>query len=1227
MLALMAVGLSICSLAVTRSFGSSDQGNGVNGWISASNGLTGPPASQHSVWFGDINNDGDLDIATAGYEGVKVWRGDGVGNWVLNSTNLPTSSYDGGVCLGDINNDGKLDLAAANYDYGLAGVTVWRGDGAGVWTPASAGLPTIRGHTGIFLGHVDHDNNLDLAVTNDVFETNPGGVQVFRGNGAGQWTAASNGLPTSGKYYAVWMGDVNNDGNNDLAASGPGVHVWLGNGAGSWTESSNGLPPTDQWNSVTLGDINLDGNLDIVSAMVMGGHGLKAWLGDGRGNWSLISAGLPTTGLFYGVALANLVGDKYPDILAGQYNGGGIRVFRNDNGLSWTEDSAGLPAGKVIGVAAGDIDNNGYIDIGAVGEGFGVQVFKNTETAPPLTVTVRQPNGGESWEILTQHSVEWTATGGTPPLSIGIDYSTTGVAGTYATVSTGEANDGTYAWTVPNTPSGLCFIRVTAADSASRTNWDKSNASFTIYLADPDPPVISNLQPPDSSVIGDTTPTLSAAYGDSSGIDLASVVLEVDSVNVTSSATVTATGVSYIPATPFSDGIHGIRLEVADDYVAHNLATESWNFTVDTIWPTVSNLQPVNQSTIGNSMPPISAGYSDPSGIDPGSVVLKVDSVDVTASADILGAVVRYIPSTPMIDGTHDVYLEVSDNSVPQNKATVTWWFVIDTTIPDTSPPTISDLLPVNHSIVSDSTPAISASYSDSSGVDTTSVVLILDSVDVTSTATVTPFDISLTPASTLSDATHYLSLVLEDSSSNHNLAVATWQFKVDTIPPVVMSMDPTNRSTITDTTPDIVASYADGSGIDINSVVLKLDSTDVTSSSAKFPSDITYTPQTPLSYGRHDVYFSVGDIAVPPNAAIRTWWFVIDNNPPAISNVQPADFYITSIVTPTISANYDDSSGIALASVAVTLDSVNVTSGANVATDGFTYIPPSTMSEGTHTVSLEVSDDSGLHNKATADWQFTVDSLPPAISDLRPANNTRITTRRPVIAANYSDASGVDVLRTAVVLDSAEITSSALVTPSGFSFAMMADLSDGVHTVMIYLYDKSYPPNTVFTQWDFTIDTTAPEIIHTPVLSGTAGQDIMISATVTDSSGLGYVHLYYRKTGTQQYTEIDMDKGSGNTYATAIPGSAVTSDGIQYYVEANDTAGNIGRSPQSDWANSPYSIEITGTSGIGEFPWLTVMLIALVIVAIAVAVVLYFVLRKKKEKESVGAQEEEPQG
>ena len=57
-------------------------------------------------------------------------------------------------------------------------------------------------------------------------------------------------------------------------------------------------------------------------------------------------------------------------------------------------------------------------------------------------------------------------------------------------------------------------------------------------------------------------------------------MLRVDSVDVTSSATVTATGVSYTPATAQADGTHTIELTLED--TLGNSRVVTWTYTVAT---------------------------------------------------------------------------------------------------------------------------------------------------------------------------------------------------------------------------------------------------------------------------------------------------------------------------------------------------------------------------------------------------------------------------------------------------------------------------------------------------------------------------------------------------------------------------------------------------------------------------------------------------------------------
>jgi hypothetical protein len=1177
---------------------SEDEGPGTMGFVSASNGLP-IIESHHAIWFGDIDNDTNLDVATAGYSGVRVWTGDGSGTWTLAANGLPTNAYDGGVCLGDINNDGDLDIAAANYDFGFEGVGVWTGDGAGTWTPASTGLPTERGYTGIHLADVNHDDNLDLAVANEV-----AGVQVFLGNGAGVWTEASENLPDSGGYYGVWMDDVNHDDNIDLAVAGVGMHVWLGNGAGNWTEASSGLPWTDQWNSVTLGDLNLDGHLDVAAALDQGGHGIRAWLGDGTSNWTGASSGLPVLGTYYGVILADLVGDKYPDILAGNFDGAGIEIYRGDGGFTWTDSTGALPNGKVIGVAAGDIDDDGHTDVGASGEGFGVQVWRNDEAAPPLMATAEEPNGGEVWDSFTQHYINWTASGGTAPLTIRIEYSTGGLFGTYTQIGDGEANDGNYLWTVPNTPSIDCYVRVNVTDAAARTNWDKSDGPFRIVGTETDPPIITNLQPANQTVISVTTPTIGASYSDASDIDVLSVLLEVDSIDVTALATVTATDVVYVPAVPLSTGVHNVYLEVRDASPLQVLAFEMWSFTVDDGPPTISDLEPFDL-TVSDNTPVIGAAYDDPAGIDTGSVYLEVDGMDVTASATITASDITYIPP-PLSDGNHSVYVEVGDLSAPPNMGNESWSFVVDTISP-----TITDLQPANQSIIGSSSPTIEAMYSDSSSIDPGTVVIMLDGVDVTADSIVTPggvtyhpplpiaegphtvraeagdtaipsniavvvwdfyvdtqapvlsnyqpangsttgdatpvitvtytdtyginvssvtlevdgldvtaqatveFDrVTYMPLSPMADGLHDVYIDVLDNSSPANTAKDLWSFTIDTSiidpdPPTISNLQPLNQSIVSDDTPTIGADYTDISGIDTASVLLRVDGLDVTTQATVTPLDVTYTPMLPLAEGPHNVYLEVADESPAQNVAIKTWAFTVDSVVPSITNLQPADQSITNDNTPPIGANYGDDSGIDLAGVLLEVDSMDVTASATVGVNQVVYMP-GTLSEGIHDVFLKVRDLAVPANTATRTWWFTVDSLPPVVSNPQPIPLSTITDAEPVISADFEDLSGVDVSSVVIYVDAMDITASANVTSTGFAYRPTSSLSDGAHTVYIELSDNSMPQNPAEEEWTFTVDVTMLDVTP-PEITGMQPTDLsilsddtpLISASYSDDSGV----------------------------------------------------------------------------------------------------------------------------
>ena len=222
------------------------------------------------------------------------------------------------------------------------------------------------------------------------------------------------------------------------------------------------------------------------------------------------------------------------------------------------------------------------------------------------------------------------------------------------------------------------YFHIRSVDNAG--NWNSEAVHLGPFYIDTIGPAISGLIPADGSKINTNTPTISATLSDAgSGINTDTVVIKVDDVDVTTSATVTADGVSYTPTVALADGIHNVTVDVSDN-VANVAETAAWSFTVDTAAPTITDLTPANDSFVSDSTPTISATLSDGagSGIDSTSVVMKVNGEPVEAVYS--GGVVSYTPAGALEDDIHNVTVDVSD--ALGNAATQGWSFTVDTAAP-----------------------------------------------------------------------------------------------------------------------------------------------------------------------------------------------------------------------------------------------------------------------------------------------------------------------------------------------------------------------------------------------------------------------------------------------------------------------------------------------------------------------------------------------------------------
>ncbi|MBN1233556.1 MAG: T9SS type A sorting domain-containing protein, partial [Candidatus Coatesbacteria bacterium] len=91
-----------------------------------------------------------------------------------------------------------------------------------------------------------------------------------------------------------------------------------------------------------------------------------------------------------------------------------------------------------------------------------------------LNLKVLAPNGGEQWEVGSQNTIQWTNVGED---SLNISYSTNS-GSTWIQVATVPCDPNSYLWTVPDTPSEECLVKVCPKAGAPV---DQSDAVFTIY--------------------------------------------------------------------------------------------------------------------------------------------------------------------------------------------------------------------------------------------------------------------------------------------------------------------------------------------------------------------------------------------------------------------------------------------------------------------------------------------------------------------------------------------------------------------------------------------------------------------------------------------------------------------------------------------------------------------------------------------------------------------------
>jgi|GEM_PF-7073543 len=409
-----------------------------------------------------------------------------------------------------------------------------------------------------------------------------------------------------------------------------------------------------------------------------------------------------------------------------------------------------------------------------------------------------------------------------------------------------------------------------------------------------------------------------------------------------------------------------------------------------------------------------------------GKSIFSAEDVSPTAPAGVTNefSLAWNIDPETTMDGTQSAGFFLSPGDAPLAMNI----FIPVTFTLDRGTPMVSGTSPAASSVISDSTPLISAFYSDEiSGVDPESVEMYLDGALVTE-ASSTDSSASFTPSSPLSEGSHTVRVDYSDLAGN--TASYSWSFIVDTSAPSLSVSIPqvvsANMVTITGLTDSTATVTVNGNPVEV-------------SSDGSFSYDIAITS------GQTMVDVMATDLA--GNTAEVTRTITMDDTAPGVTVVVPTIVSQQQAVISGTVTGLDSEVG----PVTVTINGVPVT----VNSDG-TFALPVTLLEGENTFTIVVTDAAG--NSYSMEKSITLDTTAPILSATVPSSTSGSSV---TISGTATGASKVFVNGKQVMLGTDGAFTSTISVSPGSNLVVITAV-DAVGNSVEKTYTVNYMPENL---------------------------------------------------------------------------------------------------------------------------------------------------------------------
>ncbi|MCI0583772.1 MAG: VCBS repeat-containing protein, partial [Chloroflexi bacterium] len=321
----------------------------------------------------DVDGDGDVDIVMCGVVWFRNPRIGG-GSWTMLRIDTQ-AGHD--IEVGDFDRDGRIDVVSRNQSaFGGNGnqIFIYRQVNPASWTKRT--IACSQGE-GLKVFDIDRDGDPDLLIGGRWYENNGDPVN-------GPWTERVYTTAWTEPDAKVDVGDFNADGRPDIVLSPAELAgqtskiAWYQAPAdprtGGWTERVIVSSVECVVHALAAGDFNRDGRVDVAYAeMHQGGDPDEVVLMQNLGGGTSWRKQVLSTQGSHDILAADFGNDGDLDLVGANHGGGfqPLEMWRNESGAggglsldNWTYVQAdGARPGRAFGLAFGDLDNDGLVDI------------------------------------------------------------------------------------------------------------------------------------------------------------------------------------------------------------------------------------------------------------------------------------------------------------------------------------------------------------------------------------------------------------------------------------------------------------------------------------------------------------------------------------------------------------------------------------------------------------------------------------------------------------------------------------------------------------------------------------------------------------------------------------------------------------------------------------------------------------------------------------------------